>query len=413
MINCGTDIVEIDRIKAAVTGTAGFLEKVFAEYEIEYFRQHGERYEVLAGFYAAKEAFSKYLKTGIRGFSLRDVSVDHEPSGAPFIRFFGERQPVSLSISHNKTMAVAMVCGSNLDGFDRDAAKKMSELLPKRKSDGNKGDFGRLCVVAGSKGMTGAAVLSAYSALRTGSGLVTLLTADSERAVAASYHAEIMTAGLPCKNGIISADAADRIMEFANKSDAVVFGPGLGQSDSIFEILQQLIISYDKTLVIDADGLNALSKNPRILKNKAGNIILTPHPGEMSRLTGRTIAEIQSNRKSCAEQFAAEYGVTVVLKGEGTIVSALDKESYINKTGNVGMATAGSGDVLSGVIASLSGQGLCAFDAAKLGVYIHGIAGDIAAEEKTVYGMVAGDITEKLPDAFRLISANNKRGAKA
>ena len=194
-------------------------------------------------------------------------------------------------------------------------------------------------------------------------------------------------------------------MEFAQKSDAVVFGPGLGQNDSIFEILQQLIKSYDKTLVIDADGLNALSKNPDILKNKKCNVILTPHPGEMSRLTGRTIVDIQSNRKDCAEQFAADHDVTVVLKGEGTVVAALDKDSYINKTGNVGMATAGSGDVLSGIIASLAGQGLCAFDAATLGVYLHGLAGDIAADEKTVYGMVAGDITDKLPDAFKLISA--------
>ena len=327
MINCGTDIVEIDRIKKAVLDTKGFLEKVFDDCEIEYFKKNGERYEILAGFYAAKEAFSKYLKTGIRGFSLRDIAVDHEALGAPFIRFFGERQAVSLSISHNKTTAVATVCGNNLNGFDCNVAKKMSALLPKRQSDGNKGDFGRILVVAGSKGMTGAAVLSAYSALRTGSGLVTLLTADSERAIAASYHPEIMTSGLPCENGIISLDATSQIIEFANKSDAVVFGPGLGQSDSILKILQQLIKSYDKTLVIDADGLNALSKNPEILKSKNCNIILTPHPGEMSRLTGRTITDIQSNRKNCAQQFAAEYNVTVVLKGEGTIVAALDKES--------------------------------------------------------------------------------------
>lgn len=405
MINCGTDIVEIERIKKAAVGTVGFLEKVFADCELEYFRKNGERYEVLAGFYAAKEAFSKYLKTGIRGFSLRDIAVDHEPLGAPFIRFFGERQAVSLSISHNKTTAVAMVCGNSLDGFDRDTANKMSALLPLRNSDGNKGDFGRICVVAGSKGMTGAAVLSAYSTLRTGSGLVTLLTAESEREVAASFHPEIMTAGLPCENGVISLDAISRIIEFAQKSDAVVFGPGLGQSDSIFQILQQLIKSYNNPLVIDADGLNALSKNPEILKSKTCEIILTPHPGEMSRLTGKTISDIQTNRKSCAEQLAAEYGVTVVLKGEGTVVAALDKQSYINKTGNVGMATAGSGDVLSGVISSLAGQGLGAFDAAVLGVYLHGLAGDIAADEKTVYGMVAGDITDKLPDAFKMISA--------
>ncbi|MBE7032212.1 MAG: NAD(P)H-hydrate dehydratase [Ruminococcaceae bacterium] len=403
MIRCGTDIVEIDRIKAAVTGVTGFFDKVFADCEIEYFRQNGKRYEILAGFYAAKEAFSKYLQTGIRGFSLRDVSVDHEPSGAPFIRFFGEKQEVSLSISHNKTTAIATVCGKSFVGVDKDTAKKMSGLLPVRKSGGNKGDFGRITVVAGSKGMTGAAVLSAYSALRTGSGLVTLLTAESERAIAAAYRAEIMTGGLSCENGIITADAAERVIEFANKSDAVVFGPGLGQSDGVFEVLSRLIREYDGNLVIDADGLNALSKNPEILKDKSCKIILTPHPGEMSRLAKKTIEGIQNDRKNCAEQFAAEYDVTIVLKGEGTVVTAPGEESYINETGNVGMATAGSGDVLSGMIASLAGQGLGAFDAAALGVYLHGLAGDIAADEKTVYGVVAGDIAEKVPDAFKLI----------
>ncbi len=404
MINCGTDIIEIDRIKDAVSKTSGFLEKVFSDDEIAYFRSNGERYETLAGFFAAKEAFSKYHKTGLRGFKLKDISVKHEQSGAPYIEFCGARQAVSLSISHNKTCAVATVCGNGYAVAVNQDAKKMSVLIPNRKNDAHKGDFGVVTVIAGSCGMTGAAVLSAYSALRTGSGLVTLATAESERQIAASYRAEIMTKGLPSENGIICGRAIPEILAAIKKANAVVFGPGIGQSEEICEILAEVITNYKGKLVIDADGLNALSRNLDILEQKTCDVILTPHVGEMSRLSGLTASEIQSNRKKCSEDFVAKYGVCLVLKGEATVVAAPDKEAYINSTGNVGMATAGCGDVLSGVIASLLGQGLDCFDAAMLGVYIHGTAGDIAAAEKGCHGVVSGDVAEAIPYAIKIIS---------
>lgn len=403
MINCGTDIVEIDRIEKAVKTTPGFLEKVFSGAELEYFREFGERFEILAGFFAAKEAFSKFLKTGVRGFELRDVSVKHENGGAPYIEFFGERQNVSLSISHNKTCAVAIVCGAAKSLYCDELAQKMGGLLKPRRSDANKGDFGRITVIAGSRGMTGAAVLSAYSALRTGSGLVTLATAESEAAVAASYYAEIMTRGLAAENGIISDKAILRILELTKNANAVVFGPGLGQSDGIVQILESLLCGYTGKLLIDADGLNALKRNVEVLKKKTCEVILTPHPGEMSRLCGVSIPDIQNNRRGYAENFAKEYGVCLVLKGEKTVVAMTGEETFVNPTGNPGMATAGTGDVLSGVIASLWGQGLKTFDAAALGVYIHGLAGDIAKEDKGSFGLVSGDVAEMLPYAIKRI----------
>lgn len=401
MTDCGIDIIEIDRIKKAVNNTPNFLKKVYSEPEIQYFVENGERFEILAGFFAAKEAFLKYRKTGISGTALTSVSVMHDKGGAPFVELDGVRQRVSLSISHGKTCAVAVVCGEG--DMTADIQHNLKELLPKRQSDANKGNFGKVAVIAGSKGMTGAAVLSAYSALRTGSGIVILATAESERAIAASFRPEIMTKGLACKDGLISREAGTAIVELAKNCNAVVFGPGIGQSNEIFDVLELILREYTGMLLIDADGLNVLSKNPEILKKKSCQVVLTPHPGEMARLCGVDIPSVQNDRQGTALRFAKEYGVCLVLKGEGTVVAGADGDVYVNTTGNPGMATAGSGDVLSGVIASLLGQGLSCFGAARLGVYIHGLAGDIAKEEKGTYGLVAGDIIETIPYAIKQI----------
>lgn len=401
MMNCGIDIIEISRIESAATKTPKFLEKTFSAEELEYFAKNGARIEILAGFFAAKEAFSKYMGTGISGFKLPEVSVGHTDKGAPFISFKGIRQEVALSISHDKTTAVAVVCAEQQVDAIPPLKAEMGALVPKRCQNSNKGDFGKSLIVAGSRGMTGAAVLSAYSALRTGSGLVTLATADSERSIAASFYPEIMTAGLTSENGIISSDAMGDILKLAEGKDSIVFGPGLGRHPDITLILRELLQSYSGKIIIDADGLNALSKDVGMLKAAIGEVILTPHPGEMSRLAGLTVEKIQRDRQKVAEAFAKEYGVCLVLKGFETVVSKEGYETFINPTGNPGLATAGTGDVLSGVIAALVGQGLSGFDAAKLGVYIHGLAGDIAKEHLGVHGMIASDVAMALPDAIR------------
>ncbi len=399
MTNCGVDIVEISRIDSAIKKNNDFLKRVFSAAELEYYNKKSNGVESLAGFFAAKEAFAKYLGTGVSGFNLLDVSVEHSEGGAPFIVFKGEKQDVSLSISHDKTAAVAVVCGEKCKK-DVPLKDEMKKLLPKRPEDSNKGDFGKVLVIAGSEGMAGAAALSAYSALRSGAGLVTLATAETERPVAASFYPEIMTAGLSSKDGIICTDALKDIFRLSEGKDVIVFGPGLGKSPDIGLILAEILKNYTGVLIVDADGLNALSKNMDILMGKSCEVILTPHPGEMSRLCKLTIKEIQQNRISTAEKLSAEYDVCVVLKGSKTVVASKGESSFVNPTGNSGLSTAGTGDVLAGVIAAFAAQGLKSFDAAKLGVYIHGMAGDIAKESWGTYGMIASDVAKSIPQAI-------------
>lgn len=400
MKNCGIDIIEIQRIKDAVLKNDGFLSRVFTDYEISYYTENGCRFETLAGFFAAKEAFSKYHGTGISGFNLKDISVSHTPKGMPYIIFKGEKTDTALSISHNRTTAVAVVFGNEMQSALNPLKEDMSRLLPKRKADSNKGDFGKALVVAGSKGMTGAAVLSAYSLLRSGAGLVTLAVPDSQRAIAAGFYPELMTVGLPEKDGIISQSAMGKILKLIQGKDVVVFGPGLGKGGDITLILEELLSNYHGKLLIDADGLNALGKNINILDKKNCQVVITPHPGEMSRLTGVGVDEIQKNRAKTAQEFADKFDVTVVLKGSDTIVAQSGKEIFLNPTGNCGMATAGTGDVLSGVVSAFLGQGMDTFDAARLGVYIHGLAGDIAKEALGEYGMIASDVANNIPKAI-------------
>ena len=407
MTNCGIDIIEISRIEKALKSNPSFLTKVFSEEEISYFHNHGSRTETLAGFFAAKEAFSKYLGTGISGFGFSDISVSHTPEGKPCLKFKGNPVDAALSISHNKTTAVAVVCGNKAQPQTKTLPPslilEMKSLVPSRPVCSHKGDFGKLLIIAGSRGMTGAAVLSAYSALRMGAGLVTLATAHTEREIAASFYPEIITEALASEDGIICPSAIDKILRLAQDKDAIVFGPGLGKSAYILTILQSLLTGYCGTLVIDADGLNALSQNIEILKNRTCNLILTPHPGEMARLTGKPISFIQKNRFEVAREFSQKYKVCLVLKGNETIVADEDGTFFLNPTGGPGMATAGTGDVLSGTIAALSGQGLSPFNASKLGVFLHGLAGDEAAARLGQHGIIATDVANELPTSLNKI----------
>ncbi len=404
---CGVDIVEIDRIHKAVLKNDRFCERVFTEHEMEYYQLHGERIETLAGIFAAKEAFSKYLGTGIRGFEIRDIEVRHDELGSPFILFKGKKTNSSVSISHSKDNAVAVVTGG-LSAFagcivDTRHKNEMKKLLPHRAEDANKGDCGRVFIIAGSKGMTGAATLCGYAALRCGSGLVTVGTPKSEQSVLACKLTEAMTLALPCRDGVLSSEAVKAAMAFAEKANAVAIGPGLGRGDGVNSVLSELIRTYKKTLIIDADGINELSGNIDILKEKKGEIILTPHPGEMSRLTGFSIEEIQSDRIGVASEFAQKHGVCLVLKGKDTVIADKDGRVVVNPTGNPGMATGGTGDVLCGVITAFAAQGLKPYDAAVLGAYIHGLAGDIACGSKGVYGLIASDVAESLPESIMMI----------
>jgi ADP-dependent NAD(P)H-hydrate dehydratase len=274
--------------------------------------------------------------------------------------------------------------------------------LPPRPRDSNKGLFGSVLVVAGSRGMAGAAALCGAAALRSGAGLVRIATPGEVQPTVASFEPSYMTYPLPCdENGLIQLTPAQPILERLIKTASVIaVGPGLGQSDDIRQLIRFLITSAGKPMVIDADGLNALVGQTDLLSGLDHPVIVTPHPGEFGRLTGAKIAEVQSDRIGGATRMAAlSESLVVVLKGAGTVVTD-GRRYYINTTGNPGMATGGTGDVLTGVIAALLAQKLSPFEAAQIGVFIHGLAGDIARDQNGEIGMIAGDLVDALPDAF-------------
>jgi hydroxyethylthiazole kinase-like uncharacterized protein yjeF len=277
---------------------------------------------------------------------------------------------------------------------------RLPTRLSRRKADSHKGDFGHIFILAGSAGFSGAAVLCAEAALRSGAGLVTLgIPASLNNPIIKVKPAEVMTLPLPeTKEGSLSASAYRKIKEFSRKADIIAIGPGLSQNKATQALILRVISGIDKPMVIDADGLNALAKRLKCLKE---NAVLTPHPGEMSRLTGLTVAEIQKNRKKVAKDFANEYNVEIVLKGKNTVVADNKNNFYVNKTGNPGMAKGGSGDVLTGIIAAFLGQKMNRFQAAKYAVYLHGLAGDLAAKRKTQISMTASDIIDMLPEAIK------------
>ncbi|MCM8796647.1 MAG: NAD(P)H-hydrate dehydratase [Candidatus Omnitrophica bacterium] len=278
----------------------------------------------------------------------------------------------------------------------------------RRKLNAHKGDFGHVFIVAGSLKFSGAALLSAEAALRSGAGLVTLaLPKGIAHAVIKVKLKEVMLLPLAeTKDGAFSAKGVKEAKVFLKKADVLLLGPGMGQEDTTQVLARNLISAADIPALIDADGLNALVGHLDLLRRTDGGLpatrILTPHTAEMARLTGRDVEFIERKRRDIARAFAATYGITLVLKGHRTIVADWKNSFYLNKTGNPGMATAGSGDVLSGMIAAFLGQGLRPFDAAKYAVYLHGLAGDLAAKEKTQMSLIASDIIAKIPEAIKM-----------
>ena len=275
--------------------------------------------------------------------------------------------------------------------------------LKKRPKNSHKGDFGHIFILAGSRGLTGAAALCSNAALRSGAGLVTLGIPGSLKSIMSRKLTEVMTLSLAeTKDETLSLKAEQGILKKANSSDVTVIGPGLSQNTETRKLIRKLVVKIEKPMVLDADALNAISEKIEILEKIKTKYIVTPHPGEMARLINKSLNYIKNNRLIVAKKFSRDYNAVVVLKGAGTIVAEPGGKYYINTTGNPGMATAGSGDVLAGIIAGFLGQGLNEFDAARSGVYIHGLAGDIAAEDKGEVGLIAGDILEKIPYAIKI-----------
>jgi NAD(P)H-hydrate epimerase len=275
-------------------------------------------------------------------------------------------------------------------------------VLPKRPADSHKGSFGHVLVVAGSRGMSGAAILTASAALRGGAGLVTLAVPEPVQPPAAAANPCYMTVGLPYDDhGQIAPAAEPLLFPAAAKSTVLAIGPGLGQGPGVTRVVIDLLSRANRPCVLDADGLNAVARALESFRRR-DPLVITPHPGEFARLTGTTVAAVQADREGHAVRFAGQRGLIVVLKGHQTIVTD-GQRLYRNHTGNPGMATGGTGDVLTGLIAALVAQKLDAFAAAQLGVYLHGLAGDLARDAVGEVSLTATDVLALLPRAFQSV----------
>ena len=316
----------------------------------------------------------------------------------PGVQYAGELVVADIGIDERAIAAVA----SNTELLERETIRW---LVPRRDPDTHKGSFGHLLIVAGARGKTGAAILASRAAMRSGAGLATLAAPRSLNDILASALVEVMTE--PLRDNAaeeiesLSDDEWRRLLE---RKNALLFGPGIGVSHATQNILRWLLRNLEIGWVIDADGLNNLVLEIDRLRHARIPPVLTPHPGEMARLTGKSVVEVNADRVGIARSFAVEHRCHLVLKGARTVIATPDGKVFINPTGNPGMASAGMGDVLAGILTALLGQGLPPEDALKLGVYLHGFVGDTVAESKGEIGLIASDIIEGLPSGMRDLS---------
>jgi hydroxyethylthiazole kinase-like uncharacterized protein yjeF len=302
-------------------------------------------------------------------------------------------------------------------------AKDIASLMAPRPRDSNKGMYGHVLVVGGSLGKAGAAAMAGFSALRTGAGLVTVATPRSVLPTVAGFHPEVMTEPLAeTDTGSISIKALEQFQSFAEHNPVLAIGPGISRLSETAEFVRKTVAESKTPIVLDADGLNAFEGRAKDLNRKdrkeaakgaensqAGmnrTLVLTPHPGEMARLTGLSVKAIQRDRVNVAKTFAKEHALTLVLKGDRTIVANPDGQAWVNPTGNPGMATGGTGDILTGIVAGMLAQHpRRAFESVLAAVYLHGLAGDIACERLGEQALIATDLVKALPEAFRRVRA--------
>ncbi len=280
--------------------------------------------------------------------------------------------------------------------------KNARKKLWSRKATAHKGDFGRVFILAGSVGYTGAVHLAGQGALRSGAGLITLGVPQKIYSIVARRQAEVMTRPFPStKQGSLAFKALRPIRQFLKSQTVLAIGPGLSQNRETQQLIRKLISGAKIPMVIDADGLNALKNHAALLKKCRGDVILTPHPGEFCRLFGGKLSDKDTDRKKRAKEIAKKHRITVVLKGYRTVIASPSGNVVLNKSGNPGMASGGMGDVLTGIIASLLGQCFSVNEAACLGVYLHGLAGDLAGKKTGQASLTAGDVLDALPAAIR------------
>ena len=401
----GIDISKISRFEKFVDNEK-FYNRIFTKNEINLIesKDSKRKLEVISGRFSGKESVAKALGTGIGIVGFKDIEILLEENGRPYINLYNMAYEIwkekklgelEISISHDGDYVFTAVNDKKRD-IVIDSSKEINNLLKRRNSDSHKGTYGKIALIGGSKGMCGSIYMSSLSALRTGSGLVYTVVPESISSIMEIKSLENIV--VPVDN-----DNLNGIKNLLDKIDAFGIGPGMGMLQD-YKYIDYIISNFDKPIIIDADGLNIISKNMDKLP-KNGNIILTPHEMEMSRLTKLSVSYIHKNRKEVAIDLAKKLGVVVVLKGSGTVVTDGDRV-YINKTGNSGMATAGSGDVLTGIITSLLGQGYDTYESAVVGVNIHGNAGDFAKYKLGEDGIIARDLIENIPMAIKIMREN-------
>lgn len=417
----GIDLIELERLDKAIKKNEKFLEKIFSKAELSFIESRSYNKSTISGIFSSKEAVSKALGTGISGFDWKDIEISHTSLGKPIVELKGKAKElsdrlgisaISLSISHDKEKAVSIaIAEGDSETYKSSNLEVMSELLCKRNEKSHKGNFGRVGVVAGSRGMSGAPFLSSSAALRTGSGLVYSLVPSSISEIVEIKSVEAIVISFDDSGtGHFREDNLEDMLQYLYKLDVVAIGPGIGADRDRVELVRGILSNIDECVVVDADGLNCVAKSKEMLFNRQAPTVLTPHEEEFRRLLeGEEFytKDLETNREIFSIEFAKKYNVILVLKGHNTIVCD-GEEIYINSTGNAGMATAGSGDVLTGMITSLIGQGIETFSATKLAVFLHGLSGDIARDEKGEYGLIARDIIESIPYAIKKLEGERK-----
>ena len=397
MQRIGVDVLGIERMSTALRRSGDrFLRKSFTPAEIAYCGGSAER---LAGRWAAKEAVIKCFDgTGIC-FPRKRIEILPASTGAPRVRLIGDARgaAVQVSITHQAQVAIAT---ARLEMPDRPTFAEAPEAvgLPERPRDGHKGTFGTAVVIAGSLGLTGAAYLAATAAARAGAGMVRLLVADGIYPILATKCTEVMATPVPeVAPGHIGHSAHDAVMRHLEVAAAAVIGPGLGRDRSTWRLIYDVVARASLPMVLDADALNALAENRRALEKLGQARVLTPHPGEMARLTGKTAAAVNQDREATASAAAEEWGAVVVLKGPRTVVAAPGGRLSVDPHEVPALATGGTGDVLAGLIGGLLAQGCDPFTAAVTGVYVHAEAGRAVSERLGDSGLLASDLLLEIP----------------
>ena len=404
MQRIGVDAVSVDRIALAISRSGpGFLDKVYTPAEQAYCAGNPDR---LAGRWAAKEAVIKCFDgTGIC-FPRRRIEVLPGPRGAPRARLLGDHRGARLevSITHHSRLAVATAHLEMPDVVDDLLPAPDSVLLPARPHDAHKGTFGTAIVLAGSLGFTGAAYLASTASARTGAGLVKLLVADTIYPILAAKCTEVMATPVQeVAPGAVGHTAYGSILGQLAHAEVGVIGPGLGRDSSTWRLVLDLALHAKCPLVIDADGLNALADSPRSKGKLAKNRVLTPHPGELARLTGKTIEALQADPHASARRAAKEWGAVVVMKGAHTVVAHPDGRISEDPHEVPALASGGTGDVLAGIIGGLIAQGSDPFAAAVTGVYIHAAAGRRISQRLGDSGLLASDLLLEIPAVMNVL----------